>query len=408
MKDVRNANKDVIANALFGKSFNTVIQDTNREFNRYNRMVGDNGLRQDTQATYARTGEGLRGVIREHEEAASEGYKALSPVGFLRFLREVFTDTPREKLIDSRTPLAEKFAIIDAEIQRLGEKRQTDGVRAQITQLQILRDRYGKQGQWQEHQERASLPSRYHEALRVMNRFSDYDSIRDYRMPAQTKEWMKLYLEGGTKNHQRYQPRDKNLLMYLWDSRDTPGFQRFIQAMASGKTREYNDWVTAQEGARGKRGGPEYGRDISHLSARELSTYLDSTDPRYGRLATHYANQLNNLSRNNLHVDPDEIVRASKHAVRAQEGLLNTGINSNNINTLKRYNGTGFYFDVPATLTDGGRVLIRIGIKPNCSNLQIGDIVGGQFYDSTNIPTQLNWRIPLSYQFQQRGSTPRK
>jgi len=87
----------------------------------------------------------LSGVVREHEEAASEGYKALSPVGFLRVLREVFTATPREKLIDSRTPLSEKFAIIDKEIQRLGEKKQTDGVRSQITQLLILRDRYGKQ-----------------------------------------------------------------------------------------------------------------------------------------------------------------------------------------------------------------------------------------------------------------------
>lgn len=53
-------------------------------------------------------------------------------------------------------------------------------------------------------------------------------------------------------------------------------------------------------------------------------------------------------------------------------------------------------------------MLIRIGIKPNCSNLQIGDIVGGQFYDSTNIPTQINWRIPLSYQFQKKGDSPKK
>jgi hypothetical protein len=247
MKDVRNVNKDVIANALFGNSFNTVIQDTNREFNKYNRMLGDNGVNNDTQGTYNSAGERLSGVVREHEEAASEGYKALSPVGFLRVLREVFTDTPREKLIDSRTPLSEKFTIIDEEIQRLGEKKQTDGVRAQITQLMILRDRYGKQGQHMEHQQKAGLSTKYHEALRVMNSFSDYDSIRDYRMPKQTKEWMKIYLEGGKMNGQRYQARDKNLLAHLWDSNETPGFQKFITAMANGNTREYNDWVTAQE-----------------------------------------------------------------------------------------------------------------------------------------------------------------
>ncbi len=237
----------------------------------------------------------------------------------MRVLREVFTDTPREKLIDSRTPLAEKFAIIDGEIQRLGEKKQTDGVRSQITNLMILRDRYGKQGQHKEHMEKDGLPSKYHEALRVMNRFSDYDSIRDYRMPKQTKEWMRIYLEGGKVNGQRYQARDKNLLIHLWDSSTTPEFQRFVKAMASGNTREYNDWVTAQEGNNGKRGGPEYGRDISNLPLQELSTYLDSRDGRYGRIADIYANQLNNLSKNNLHVDPDAIVRASKHATRASE-----------------------------------------------------------------------------------------
>lgn len=247
MKDIRNVNKDVIANALFGNSFNTVIQDTNREFNKYNRMLGDNGVTDGTRDTYNRAGVGLSGVIREHEEAASEGYKALSPVGWLRFLREVFTDSPREKLIDSRTPLTEKFAIIDQEILRLGEKKQTDGVRAQIAQLQILRDRYGKYGQHREHMEKDGLPAKYHEALRIMNHFSDYDSIKDYRMPQNTKEYMRVYLEGGTINGQRYKERDKNLLIYLWDSSATPGFQKFIQAMASGKTREYNDWVTAQE-----------------------------------------------------------------------------------------------------------------------------------------------------------------
>ncbi len=88
------------------------------------------------------------------------------------------------------------------------------------------------------------------------------------------------------------------------------------------------------------------------MSVAELSTYLNSNS-KYGRIADIYANQLNNLSNNNLHVDPDTIVRAAKNAVRAQEGLLNSGRFSNNINTLKRYNGTGFYFDVPATLTDG-------------------------------------------------------
>ncbi len=409
MKDVRNANKDVIANALFGSSFNTVIQDTNREFNKYNKMLADNGVNEGTRWKYDQAGDKLEGVVREHEESASEGYKALSPVGFLRVLREVFSDTPREKLIDSRTPLSEKFALIDKEIQRLGDKKQTDAVRAQITQLQILRDRYGKQGQLKEHRERDGLPSQYHEALRVMNMFSDYDSIRDYNMPKATKEWMRVYLEGGKVSGQRYQARDKSLLMYLWDSNATPGFQKFIQAMASGKTREYNDWVVSQEGTSGKRGGPEYGRDISNLSVRELSTYLDSTDPKYGRLANIYANQLNNLSKNNVHVNPDDIVKAAKNAVQAQEGLINTGRYTNNINNSKRYNGTGFYFDVPVTITGEWRFLVRIGVKPNCSNLQIGDITGRQFYDSTNIPSQLNWRIPLSWKLKQdSSSTPKE
>lgn len=63
-------------------------------------------------------------------------------------------------------------------------------------------------------------------------------------MPSSTKKWMKIYLEGG----QGYQARDKNLLMHLWDSNDTPGFQKFITAMASGKVAEYNTWAIKQDG----------------------------------------------------------------------------------------------------------------------------------------------------------------
>lgn len=89
-----------------------------------------------------------------------------------------------------------------------------------------------------------------------MNRFTEYDDIKNFLMPANTKVWMKIYLEGG----KGYQPRDKKLLAHLWDSKDTPGFQKFIKAMASGNTREYNNWVLAQEQVSGKkRGGTEYG-----------------------------------------------------------------------------------------------------------------------------------------------------
>lgn len=199
----------------------------------------------------------------------------------------------------------------------------------------------------------------------------------------------------------------KNLLKYLWDSNDTPGFQRFIKSVSSGNMREYNNWVLQQEGASAQgRKTEKYGRDISAITTGpELSTYLNSTEPGQGRLASIYAAQVNNLGRN-IHVDPEEIVRAARYAERAQEGLLNTGRNSNNIDKLKKYTGGGFYFDVPATYTGNGhieKVLIRIGVKPNCSNLQIGDIVGRRFYDASNLSSNLNFRIPLMLQIPRGG-----
>lgn len=99
---------------------------------------------------------------------------------------------------------------------------------------------------------------------------------------------------------------------------------------------------------------------------------------------------------------------AARNAIRAQEGLLNTGRNSNNINRLKTYTGGGFYFDVPVTYTGNDhieKVLLRIGVKPNCSNLQIGDIVGKRFYDATNLSSDLNFRIPLMVQIPKKSST---
>ena len=402
MADVRNPNKDTLSKILFGTTYNTIISDNDREHGRYNRMIGDNGIRGETRAALEEYKKSVQGTTGEYEEAANEGFKATGGYWLFRTLREVFTKTERE-VITGNYPLSEKFAAIDKAIAELGDKKQTDNVRTQIAQLQRLKSLYGRRAQMQEHDERSSLGARYDEAFRVMNRFEDFDQIKDFLMPSNTKKWMKIYLEGGS----GYAPRDKNLLKYLWDSNDTPGFQRFIKSVSSGNMREYNNWVLQQEGASAQgRKTEKYGRDISAITTGpELSTYLNSTEPGQGRLASIYAAQVNNLGRN-IHVDPEEIVRAARYAERAQEGLLNTGRNSNNIDRLKKYTGGGFYFDVPATYTGNGhieKVLIRIGVKPNCSNLQIGDIVGRRFYDASNLSSNLNFRIPLMLQIPRGG-----
>lgn len=116
-------------------------------------------------------------------------------------------------------------------------------MRAQIAHLQRLKTLYGRRAQLQEHDDKAGLPQRYQEAKRVMSRFADYDEIKDFLMPANTKKWMKIYLEGG----EGYSPRNESLLKYLWDSDATPGFQKFIKAVVNGNMREYNNWVLQQE-----------------------------------------------------------------------------------------------------------------------------------------------------------------
>ena len=121
-------------------------------------------------------------------------------------------------------------------------------------------------------------------------------------------------------------------------------------------------------------------------TSRELSSYLDSVEPGQGRLASIYAAQINRLGRN-VHVDPNDIVRAAKQATRGVSGnLFNSGRNSNNINSLKTYNGDGWMMNVPATYTGDGynqKVSLQIGVKPNCSNLLIGNM-GDRWYDATN------------------------
>lgn len=65
-------------------------------------------------------------------------------------------------------------------------------------------------------------------------------------------------------------------------------------------------------------------------------------------------------------------------------------------------------FDVPVTYTSEGYIqhgLLRIGVKPNCANLLIGDIHGERWYDSTNLASPLNFRIPLFLQIPKGGKT---
>lgn len=403
MADVRNPNKDVLSRALFNESYNSILASNDREHGRYNRMLGDNGVRAETRDALNQYRQSVDGTTGEYEEAVSEGYKATGGHILFRMLRSAFSTTEREMITNPRVSTAQKFEIIDAAIARYGEKPQTDNVRAQIANLQRLKTMYGRREQLQDHEQRASLPVKYHEALRIMNRFGEYDDIKSFMMPESTKQWMKVYLEWN----RQYPARSKELLMYLWDSPDTPGFQKFIKAYSSGNIDAYNKSVVAEMGHTGRTGrGVEYGRDISGISsARELSTYLDSVEPGQGRLASIYAAQIARLGRN-IQVDPNDIVRAAKRAQRGVSGnLFNSGRNSNNINTLKTYNGDGWMMNVPATYTGDGyvqHVSLTIGVKPNCSNLLIGG-VGNRWYDATNLSSDLNFRIPLTVQIPNGG-----
>jgi len=49
MADVRNPSKDVISRALFSESYNSILTGNDREHGRYNRMLGDNGVRAETR-----------------------------------------------------------------------------------------------------------------------------------------------------------------------------------------------------------------------------------------------------------------------------------------------------------------------------------------------------------------------
>lgn len=405
MADVRNPNKDVLSRALFNESYNSILAGNDREHGKFNRMLWDNGVKAETREALKQYQNSVDGTTGEYEEAVAEWYKATGGHVLFRALRTAFTTTEREMITNPNVSVAQKFAIIDKSIAKYGEKPQTDNVRAQIANLQRLKTMYGRREQLQDHEQAAGLPTKYHEAMRIMNSFAEYDDIKSFMMPESTKQVMKLYIEGN----RQYAPRSKELLMRLWDSPDTPGFQNFIKAYSSGNIDAYNKSVVAEAGHTGRTGRwVEYGRNISDITtSRELSRYLDSVEPGQGRLASIYAAQITRLGRN-IHVDPNDIVRAAKRATRGVKGdLFNTGRNSHNINTVKTYNGDGWMMDVPGTYTGDGynqKVSLRIGVKPNCSNLLIGGM-GDRWYDATNLSSDLNLRIPLSVGIP-KGSNP--
>lgn len=72
MKDIRNPNKDVISNALFSESYNTILQTHDREYGKYNRMLGDNGVSGGTRGTAEKYRESVTGLAGEGEEAVNE------------------------------------------------------------------------------------------------------------------------------------------------------------------------------------------------------------------------------------------------------------------------------------------------------------------------------------------------
>jgi hypothetical protein len=167
--------------------------------------------------------------------------------------------------------------------------------------------------------------------------------------------------------------------------------------------------VLKLEGANSNSKREQYGRNLSKINtAGEVADYLNSTEPGNGRLASIYAAKINSLAGGKIQVDPDDIARYARSAQLDSAGALNSGLHSNNLNSLKNYPGNGWMFDVPVTYTSEGYIkhgLLRIGVKPNCANLLIGDIHGERWYDSTNLASPLNFRIPLFLQIPKGGKT---
>jgi hypothetical protein len=96
-----------------------------------------------------------------------------------RVLKEVFTKTEREVIVDPNSPLEEKYAAADRAIVKLGDKPQTDSVQAQIVELQRLKTLYGRRENMRSHiDDSSNLEPKYREAYRVMSRFTEYDDIK--------------------------------------------------------------------------------------------------------------------------------------------------------------------------------------------------------------------------------------
>ena len=70
--DVRNPNKDVLSRALFNESYNSILAGNDREHGKYNRMMGDNGVRAETREALKQYQNSVDGTTGEYEEAVAE------------------------------------------------------------------------------------------------------------------------------------------------------------------------------------------------------------------------------------------------------------------------------------------------------------------------------------------------
>lgn len=372
-----NPNKDIIAYALFGKTYGEIAGTADRETRKYIAGINkqDSGPERDALGRFSGT---LGRDTKMHEIYGGEEIKSSE-----RWY-EVIDKVKIRRLKDANTPVREKLNTIngmvaekerelgidklrgptrDARILELSQKPKYNDKLAALNAALRLRTLYNNTYQVRSVETRESIG----DAVKLQKIFNHYNTLRDfsdaYEIPSDpdSARGIRVWFEGGNINGKTYEPRDPEISKYLWYSQETVGVQNMV----------INGFTAKKLENRGFRKKVEYGPDITRTvnDNASLANYVETQDAGGMSMAELYARQIYTIL--GARVNPQHLISALRNdAVKVNQlNGFNTGVNDKKIIDGVNFHAAAWSFPLEVTLPNGQKGYINLGIKPNCSNL---------------------------------------